>query len=118
MLNGDKIESVQKFKYLGVILDPTLSFTEHVEYIRNKVIPRLKMLEKTRCMVDKDTSLKLYKSLITPLFDYCSVVYDCLSARDTDRLQKIQNCALRIILKMDRRTHIKDMHEEVPELPG
>ena len=46
------------------------------------------------------------------MFDYVSVVYDCLSAKDSRTLQKIQNCALRIILRKDRRAYIADMHIE------
>ncbi len=38
--NNTKIEVVSEFKYLGVILDPTLSFSNHAEYVRNKSASR------------------------------------------------------------------------------
>ena len=31
------IEHVEKYKYLGMILDPMLSFKEHVSHVRSKV---------------------------------------------------------------------------------
>ncbi len=95
------------------MLDPKLTFSTHVEYIKRKAISRLKMLGKTRAIVGADTSLQLYKSLITPLFDYAAPAYDCLSQKDSYTLQTVQNCALRIILKQDRRSHIVDMHREL-----
>ncbi len=36
-IEDSQIEHVQKFKYLGMILDPVLSFKDHVSYIRSKV---------------------------------------------------------------------------------
>ena len=54
----------------------------------------------------------LYKSLMSPIFDYADVVYDCLSARESRALQKLQNSALRIVLKKDRRSHVADLHKD------
>ena len=97
-------------KYLGVILDQTLSFTNHADYIRNKAASLLRMLGQMRCLVNHETSLNLYKTLMCPLFEYAAPVYDCLSKQDSYKLQKVQNCALRIVTKSDRRTHIADLH--------
>ena len=108
---SNKVELVQNMKYVGVILDSKLTFRDHVQYVRGKSISRLKMLGKTRPLVSSETSLQLYKTLITPLFDYAAPAYDCLTQKDSYTLQKVQNCALRIILKCDRRSHIKDMHQ-------
>ena len=35
-VNANDLERVYKFKYLGVILDPCLTWNEHIEHIRNK----------------------------------------------------------------------------------
>ena len=82
------IETVNKIKYLGIILDSKLSFTEHVDYLKGKAILRLKMLGKTRGLVSVDTSLQLYKTIITLLFDYAAPAYDYLSQQDSYKLQK------------------------------
>ncbi len=100
------IARVDKAKYLGVILDPTLTFNRHVDYLISKMIGRLKMLSRTRPIVTTETSLMLYKTLYVPILDYCDIVYDVLSQCDTCRLQKMQNSALRIIGKADRHASI------------
>ena len=107
-----EIETVGQYKYLGVILDSFLKLDQHVTYVKSKCMGRIKMLGKLRKIVGQDVSLQLYKSLITPILDYGDTVYDCLSAKDSHKLQTIQNCALRIILQKDRRTHVADMHRE------
>ena len=45
---GAAIDRADCFKYLGIQLDPKLTFHDHVEYIYRKMIPRLKMLAKIR----------------------------------------------------------------------
>ena len=106
---AQQIELLDRFKYLGVILDSQLTFRDHVQYIYGKVIPRLRLLGKARQVTGKNTCLFLYKSLIMPMFDYADIIYDCLFQRETEKLQKLQNSAMRIILKRDIRVHTADM---------
>lgn len=57
--------------------------------------------------------LTLYKSIISPHFDYReSFLYLC-NFNEFDRLQKLQNSALRIIIRCRRRTSIKSMLDEL-----
>ena len=41
VINGEPVEQVDSFKYLGVILDEKLSFTEHVTAVQKKSQQRL-----------------------------------------------------------------------------
>ena len=75
IINGDVIERVQEFKYLGIILDETLSFEPHINYVYNKASRKLRALRKVRECMDQEISLKLFKSLVLPHFDYCDTVY-------------------------------------------
>lgn len=43
---------------------------------------------------------QIYYALILPHFDYCSPVWDCLSGHSSDKLQKLQNRAARVITKL------------------
>ena len=107
---NDQIEQVSVFKYLGILLDSTLSFSEHIDYVCKKVNMRLSVLGRTRKYLSVKTSLMLYKSLVMPYFDYCDTLWDCCSCQLKQKLQILQNRALRIINKADRRTHISDLH--------
>ena len=49
--------------------------------------------------ISKETAIQIYNALIMPHFDYCSPVWDCLSGYLSDKLQKLQNRAARIITK-------------------
>ena len=49
--------------------------------------------------MELETLLTVYKTLIQPHFDYCSQVWGCLGTTLQDKLQKLQNRAVRIIAK-------------------
>ena len=49
------LERVNKFKYLGVLLDNTPSWKDHTEYIGNKISPRLDVLRRARKVLPKPT---------------------------------------------------------------
>ena len=35
-INGDRVDTVQEFKYLGIILDDHVIFDRHIDYIVDK----------------------------------------------------------------------------------
>lgn len=45
-LNGQSIKHTDTFKYLGVVLDGTFSFNDHVDYVRIKVSKILGMFSR------------------------------------------------------------------------
>ena len=47
----------------------------------------------------KQTAIQIYNAFIIPHFDYCSPVWDFLSGYLSDKLQKLQNRAARVITK-------------------
>ena len=51
----------------------------------------------TRRFISMDTEIRVYSALILPHFDYCSPVWDCLSGYLSEKLQKVQNRAARIV---------------------
>ena len=61
-LNGEMIEVVQQFKYLGMILDSHLQFDIHIDKIVDKTTTKLGLLYKTRWLFKQDTALMLCKS--------------------------------------------------------
>ncbi len=106
------IEVVDSYKYLGVVLDKNLKFDNHVDYMKRKLVGRLRMLSKLRPILKETTALHLYKTLLVPILDYCDIMYDCLSKYNSEILQRLQNGACRIILKTGKRTPTRDMHRK------
>ena len=96
-INSMRLEMVNNFKYLGILLDCTLSWKEHVEYIGNKISSRLGMLRRAHKVLPKATCLMLYNTIVLPLFDYCSSVWDSCGSGSKVYLDKLNRCAACII---------------------
>ncbi len=109
-VGNERVDRVNTYKYLGVKLDQTLNFGSHIEYIRSKTIGKIRLLGKIAPILDQNTSLYLYGSLVLPIFDYADYVWDCLSQQDTLTLQKLQNMALKNILNAPRLTPTDHIH--------
>ena len=93
------VEHIDSFKYLGVVLDMKLSFTEHVTAVQQKSQQRLHVLRKLQAFnVDPKLLLRLDRSIIEPLIMYCSTCYyPALSIGNRTRLLKISHVAAKII---------------------
>ena len=54
-------------------------------------------MRRVKSVISNESLKRLYKALVLPHFDYCSLVWDNCSNNSKDRLQKLQNKAGRII---------------------
>ena len=74
------LERVYKFKYLDailLILDPFLTWNEHIEHIGNKISSNLRMIRRAQKVIPKEACITLFNAImVLPLFDYCCCVRD------------------------------------------
>ena len=114
-IGNESIDRVNTYKYLGIKLDQTLNFSAHIEYIRSQTIGKIRLLGKIEPILDRNTSLYLYQSLVLPILDYADYVWDCLSQHDSLTIQKLQNMALKNILNVPRLTPTEQIHTHLKQ---
>ena len=68
--DNTSLERVDTFKYLGVTMEETLSWKEHVSLLGKKVSSRLALLGRARKVLPKTTCITLYSTIVLPLVDY------------------------------------------------
>ena len=98
------------FKYLGIMLDPNLNFSAHIEYMKSKTLGKIRLLGRVCNIIDRSTAELLYKTLILPIYDYCDYVYYPINVNSIDILQKLQNVALRVITRSEPRASTNSLH--------
>ena len=91
------IKRVDHIKSLGLTIDAQLSWSKHVDEISKKVSSAIGALKRVRPFIPTDVAVQIYNALILPHFDYCSPVWDGMSGCLSDKLQKLQNRAARVI---------------------
>ena len=84
-INGNAIERVTQFNFLGLILHESLSWDKHINHISLKVSKAIGILYRLKSIYPHRVVLTLYNTLILPHFNYC-----ILSWRST--LRKIIVC--------------------------
>ena len=112
-IDDEAIEIVESVKYLGVVIDEKLSFNEHADKIQAKINKRVALLRRLSDKMTYESKITFVKSLILPLYDYCSSIF---MLTDNSVIVKIQRCinkALRIVLKVPRDTSINTMLEKL-----
>ena len=85
-VGGVEIKKVNVAKSLGLMIDDTLSWSAQIDKITKKVNSGLSIIRKLRDIVDYNTLIIIYKSIIQPHFDYCSQVWGCLGKVLSDKL--------------------------------
>ena len=99
-LNKQNIKHEKNPKLLGIIFDEKLCFDNHVEKIREKCLKRLniiKIISHKSWKLTERTKTNIYRALIGSIIDYSFFTESCLSDSVLNRLQTIQNRAIRII---------------------
>jgi hypothetical protein len=110
-INGQKISFEKNPKFLGIKFDGYLNGSEHIDEIKEKTKNRLNILRilsfKKRWMINVNVLINIYKSLIRSIIDYSAFLVSFASDSQLERLERIQNEALRIIFKVKKSDHIE-----------
>ena len=107
-VQGRDIIRMHNTKYLGVIIDSELKWNIHIENMCKKIGKIVRFLGRLRHYVNKTNLKIIYQSVILPHFEYADNVWSSSSDKYLDRLQKLQNRAGRIILKINRQSYISN----------
>ena len=102
---------VDSYKYLGTILDKSLTFNKHIQQCINSVSHKLFPLSKIISYISESMAKTIYKTLIVPYLDYGDVLFINASRELLIKLQRLQNKCLRICLRTHPRTPLNLIHQ-------
>ena len=87
---GDSLlEQKRSLKYLGVIVDESLSWNSHLSYVASRVYPKLKFLNRISSFLGPTTLLKIYKATILPILDYGCILWGSFPKKNSDFFRTI-----------------------------
>ena len=90
------IEVVTCEKLLGVYINSTISWDEHINNLIKRCNKYLYILSRIKCYLSVPSSKLFYNAYIMPQFDYCCVIWGNCSAYLEDKLTKFQNKSCQI----------------------
>ena len=110
---GLELEVVTSYKYLGVWLDGTLSFSQHISKLQAKVKSRLGFLYRNRSSFTPAAKLTLIQMTILPMLDYGDIIYRSAGKGALERLDVLYHSAIRFATNAPYRTHHCTLYSSV-----
>ena len=83
------------FKYLGVILDRSLSLNQHIDHVKRKVSKMRGIFSRAR---PSESANRVFKSMILPILDYCGAVFHRCGKGNEECLESLQRRGGTIVL--------------------
>ena len=102
--NTDVVNSSEE-KLLGVHIDSKLSFDQHVSKLCQKASNKLYALARISPYMDQNKLRNLMRAFITSQFQYCPLIWMFHSRQLNQKINKIQERALRITYKDTESTY-------------
>ena len=91
-----------KVQFLGVTVNRQVNWKDHSEDVRRKCLRGLAQLHRVKEALPIWLRKLLYQTLILPHLDYCAVVWAECSKADEDKVERLQNRGMWLILDKRR----------------
>ena len=119
-INNDALSMATHPKVLGLTLDPKLTYSTHIHSIsvHTQTLQIIKALTATGWGKQKETLMATYKAVMRPALEYASSICSPLaSSTSINKLQVMQNAALRTGIGCTQDTNRQHLHDENSHFP-
>ena len=97
-----QLTKVESERVLEVCIDSHLTWNEHIDTLRRKLLQKISILARARKHIPTKYRLLPYNATIKPLFTYFCTVWSNCSQTNLDELFKLQKRCARLILDSPR----------------
>src|SRR5664279_712182 len=104
-LGGHKLEESNSERDLGVIVDPSLKFSEQCTKAVMEANRTLGMIKRTFTNRTKTVIKSLYTSLVRPKLEYCVQAWRPYLQKDIDQIENVQRRATKLIKGYNCKTY-------------
>lgn len=104
-IDNISIEQVSNTKFLGIIINQSLSWKDHIQLIRQKINKNIGIIRKIRLSIPKSVLVTLYYTLIHPYLSYCNLIWAIDRTMYLDKLFISQKKAIRLITNSNYNAH-------------
>ncbi len=116
-LDGDLIMPSTKVRNIGVLIDSTLSFNDHIGKVVKTAFFHLRNISRIRSSLSQQDVETVIHAFVTSQLDYCNSLLYGLSVNNIKWLQYVQNSAARLITHIRKNNHITPILYHLHWLP-
>ena len=104
-IDGNKIQQVNKTRFLGIIIEEHLNWATHINHLCNIIARNVGILQKLRYFIPAYVLKILYHSLILSHLQYCTLLWANSYYSHLHKLRLLQKKAIRILSNTDYLSH-------------
>ena len=116
-VSGSIITPSSTLKSLGVVLDRSLSFDQHVTAVCKNCYFHIWAIWQVRASLPEDVAKTVACSIIQSRLDYCNALFTGMSESNFKKLQRVQNTLATVVLRRGQYEHITSALAELHWLP-
>ena len=111
---GEELEVVVHHPYLGIEYDSNLSWNSLVNNIIKKATNVLNLVQRNLYSCPEKTKEKAHTTIVRPVLEYASIVWDPHQANHIKKIKAIQRRAARFVKRdYDQHSSVSDMLKEL-----
>ena len=111
------VSSASSVRSLGVTIDVTLSFSEHLDNVCKSCNFHIRALRHVRRHILGDAAKTIASSMVNGRLDYCNLVLHRMPSSNINKLQWVQSSVARIITRQWLSDHITPVLADLHWLP-
>ena len=90
VFNGVNVDRTIKHVHLGLTMTSNLSWRKHIFTVLNKASRAIHILNFVKHRLPRSGLSSLYKPMILPILEYCDIVYNNCTVRESAALEQVQ----------------------------
>ena len=114
---GQRVRLATSVRNLGVLFDNALTMESQVASVAKTCYYQIRNIGQIRSCITSDACKILVHALVTSRLDYCNALLYGLPQTMLKRLQRVQNCAARLICRRKKQDHVTPLLKELHWLP-
>ena len=114
---GQRVRLATSVRNLGVLFDSALTMESQVASVAKTCYYQIRNIGQIRSCITSDACKILVHAMVTSGIDYCNALLYGLPQTMLKRLQRVQNCAARLICRRKKHDHVTPLLKELHWLP-
>ena len=91
------LTNVHYTRFLGILLDESLSWKPHIRAITTKMAKSIGILNKICLLINTEVAIMLYYAMVYPYINYCNIIWASTYQTKLKPIYQLQKRAVRII---------------------
>lgn len=114
LIDKVQIKNVKSYNYLGLTIDDKLTWDDHTDAIVRKLSGLIAALRKLSPYMNDKCRKMIYYSYIVSVLTYTMPIWSNTSQHNLNRLQRLQNKAIKSIYNLDNHTPTETLFKKFP----